>query len=138
MSLTNVNERRIAADLAYDRLAHWVGDDATRETAAAALATAKFRSGLSDEIRDLVLERFEPEPEREPVAGVDFLPVEHYGILTDPGRCACGWEAEPIVGPAIRSLQLRNHIANPSGSLARLLVPVMHKDVPAREWGELP
>lgn len=64
---------RIAVDLAYDRLAHWVGDDATRETAAAALATAKFRSGLSDEIRDLVLDRFEPSP-GDPIPFLDFLP----------------------------------------------------------------
>lgn len=63
---------RIAADFVYDRLTHVLPDNATREDAAWLLSKAKFRAGVSDEIRDLVLEMFEPE--REPVAGKDYLP----------------------------------------------------------------
>lgn len=71
---TPINERRVVIDLAYERLAHFVGDDASRETAAAALGAAKFRTGLSDEVRDAVLARFEPE--FVPLPCLDYLP-EH-------------------------------------------------------------
>ncbi len=77
--------RRIAADMVYDRLTHVLPDNATREDAAWLLSKAKFRAGVSDEVRDEVLSRFEPE--HVPVPGLDFLPV------AEPvtGVCRCGF-----------------------------------------------
>lgn len=70
---THYNPSRVLVDMAEAKLRHWCGDDATREQAQAALATAKFRTGLSDEIRDRVLERFEHD--RDPIPGIEWLPT---------------------------------------------------------------
>jgi hypothetical protein len=69
--MTTYSPARVLVDMAYDKVAHWVGHDATRQQAQQALDCSTFHTGLSDEIRALVLERFEPE--REPVEGQDYL-----------------------------------------------------------------
>lgn len=80
------SSRRIAADMVYDRITHVLPDDATREDAAWLMSKARFRAGVSDEIRDLVLLRFEPE--HVPVPGLDFLPcidfVSEHGEAVAP------------------------------------------------------
>jgi hypothetical protein len=56
----------------FHQLRGWVGKDAAREDAAAALDVWVRRHALDDEIRDRVLANFDPR--REPQAGKDFLP----------------------------------------------------------------
>lgn len=75
MSPINSNERQLFAQFVYDRLNYAFGDvDVSREVAAKRLSEVSWRAGLSDEVRDMVLDMFEPE--RIPVPGLDFLP-EH-------------------------------------------------------------
>lgn len=72
--MTQAQEYRpptVLVDMAYESLAYWVGDDATRQQAEQALSLSKFHVGMSDEIRAAVLERFEPE--RDPVEGKDYF-----------------------------------------------------------------
>jgi hypothetical protein len=71
--MSTADYKRVAAQLAYDKVAWWVGAGASRQTAERALdCSATLSTGLSDEIRALVLDRFEPD--REPVPGLDYLP----------------------------------------------------------------
>lgn len=81
---------RHAVDLAYHCLLFLVDGDDPRELAEERLnASTKLRAGMSAEVREAVLDRFEPT--RDPKPGLDYLPV----------------------------------------------TPVMHRDVPGYEWGEL-
>lgn len=82
MGFTNVNERKLLAQFAYDRLVYAIGD-VSREVAASVLAQTAWQGDLSDEVRQLILDRFEPE--RLPVPGVDFLPEHDRYFVTVEG-----------------------------------------------------
>lgn len=66
------NLKRALVDIAADALCRWVGEGASRQEASAALAYWRLSESLDDELRAMVLERFEPD--RQPVPGVDYLP----------------------------------------------------------------
>lgn len=71
----------IDADVVYKRIEHVLGDDAAREDVAWLLSKAKFRASVTDEIRDLVLDRFEPV--RDPIPFLDYLPLPAHCTASD-------------------------------------------------------
>jgi hypothetical protein len=126
MGFTEHNDRRALVELTYHCLAFVVGADASREEAEAGFATSpKFRVGLSNEVRNLVLDRFEPD--RDPVAGRDFLPqpvsdarvqeiTDELNQFAAGGVHAEGWalmqpevaHTRGFLAPGVREVELRD------------------------------
>ena len=71
LGLRVANMRKAYADEVAHQLRGWVGKDADRQTAAAALDTWVRRHALDDDLRGMVLTNFDPR--RELVDGSDWL-----------------------------------------------------------------
>lgn len=65
---------KAVVDVIHKVIAQWVGVDATRETAAMAYDSSAMFEEMLPELREAVLDRFQPT--REPKAYLDFLPSE--------------------------------------------------------------